>query len=364
MAFLDTRRQRAAVLVLLLGVGLAIALSPYASGLIGGAVLYVLFAPVNASLRRRLGPAASAGLATGLAAFVIILPGISVAGLLVTQAQQMASGVVDSPLLQKVAELEIAGYAVGPQLEGFGRRMIEWLGANAFGFIGTATRAVLNLTIALFELYFLLLRPDENWDAFRPYVPFSTDNTQRLRDRFRDVTASTLIGVLMVGLTQGTLLGVAFWVLGLSDALFWGMVTAVLSVLPIVGSGLVWGPAALALGLDDRWGAAIGLAIWGIIIVGSVDNLIRPWVYRRWAKVHPVVTLVGALAGIRYFGLLGILIGPLALSYFFELIRMYREEYLEPGERFRRSTRETAVVSSSKGAPVVSSPGNPAVPKG
>jgi predicted PurR-regulated permease PerM len=351
MAFLDTRRQRAALLVLLLGAGLAVALSPYASGLIGGAVLYVLFAPVNASFRRKLGPTAAAAAVTVIAALVIILPGVTVAGLLVTQAQQIAAGVVNSPLLLKVGQLKIAGYSVGPQLEGVGRTLIEWLGANAFGFIGTATRAILNLVIALFGLYFLLLRPDENWESFRPYVPFSEENTQRLRKRFTDVTASTLIGVLLVGLAQGTLLATAFAVLGLSDALFWGMVTAVMSVLPLVGSGLIWGPGALALGLDDRWGAAIALVIWGVLIVGSVDNIIRPLVYRRWARIHPLVTLVGALSGIRYFGLLGILIGPLALSYFFELIRMYREEYVEPAERVRRSSAQFSAVGTAGNPP-------------
>jgi predicted PurR-regulated permease PerM len=350
MAFLDTRRQRAALLVMMLGVGLAIALSPYVTGLIGGAVLYVLFDTPNRAFRRRLGPTASAAIVTLLAALLIILPGVTVAGLFVTQAQQMASGVVNSPLLQKIGQLRIGDYAIGPQLEGFGRTLVEWLGANAFGFIGTATRAVLNLTISLFGLYFLLLRPDENWDAFRPYVPFSEENARRLAKRFRDVTASTLIGVLLVGVAQGTLIAVAFAVLGVSDAMFWGLVTAVMSVLPLVGSGLIWGPAAIALGLDGRWGAAIALVIWGILVVGSVDNLIRPLVYRRWAKIHPLVTLVGALAGIRYFGLLGILIGPLALSYFFELIRMYREEYVEPAERVRRSSAQFAAVGK---------PGNP-----
>jgi len=91
---------------------------------------------------------------------------------------------------------------------------------------------------------------------------------------------------------------------------------------------VIWAPGALALGLSGRWGAATAMAIWGAVIVANVDNIIRPMVYRRWAQIHPFVTLVGALAGIQYFGILGLLIGPLAMSYFFELIRMYREEYL------------------------------------
>ena len=80
---------------------------------------------------------------------------------------------------------------------------------------------------------------------------------------------------------------------------------------------------------QGRYGWAIALAIWGILVVGNVDNVIRPYVFRRWARIHPFITVIGAFAGINWFGLLGLLIGPLAISYFFELIRMYRAEYLE-----------------------------------
>jgi predicted PurR-regulated permease PerM len=126
------------------------------------------------------------------------------------------------------------------------------------------------------------------------------------------------------------LLGVAFWILGLPNALFWSVVTAALAILPVVGSGLVWGPAAIVLIIQGRPLAGILLIIWGAVVVGSADNFIRPLIYRRWAQVHPLITLIGAIAGVSHFGLLGLLIGPLALSYFFELGRMYREEYLEP----------------------------------
>jgi predicted PurR-regulated permease PerM len=153
-----------------------------------------------------------------------------------------------------------------------------------------------------------------------------------LRDRFRDVTISTLVGTGLTAAVQGLLVGLAFWATGIPNALFWGVVTVILAILPVVGSGLVWGPGALALAIEGRYGMAIGLAAWGIIVVGNVDNIIRPVVFRRWAQIHPFITIIGAFAGINYFGLLGLLIGPLAISYFFELIRMYRQEYLQEEE--------------------------------
>ena len=334
MPLFDTNRQRAALLVALLGIGLALALAPYATGLIGAVVLYVTFAPANEILRRHTGATLAASLITALALVLILVPGFSFAGLIVSQAQQMASGVVQSPLLRRVGDLEIAGYAVGPRLASLGENLVAWIGSSAFGLIGTATRLALNLTIAFFGLYFLLLRPQQTWEMVRPYIPFSHQNTERLRQRFRDVTNSTLVGTLLIAMVQGALVALAFAVVGLSNAVFWGAVTAIFAILPLVGSGLVWAPGAASLALDGRYPAAIGMVVWGVVVVGMVDNVLRPIVYRRWAQIHPLVTLVGAIGGVRYFGVLGILIGPLGLSYFFELIRMYREEYVEPeGQR-------------------------------
>ncbi|MGH7671471.1 MAG: AI-2E family transporter [Gemmatimonadales bacterium] len=328
MPFLDTNHQRAALVILLLGSALVVALTPYGTGLVGIPVLYVIFAPVHDWLARRVKPALAGGLVVALGLFLIVVPGASFAGVIVTEAQQIATGVIQSPILGRLAQLRIGGTDLGPELADLGRRIIGWLGSGAFSLVGTATRLALNLTIAFFGLYYLLLRPRETWAAVRPYIPFSAANADKLRQRFRDVTISTLIGTGVTAAIQGTLVAIGFAVTGLPNAVFWGVVTVLFAILPVLGSGLVWGPGVLALVLDGRYGAAAALAIWGVIAIGSVDYVIRPIVFRRWAQIHPIVTLVGAMAGVPYFGILGLLIGPLALSYFFELIRMYRDEYL------------------------------------
>ena len=329
MPFLDTNQQRAAFLILALGIALVVALTPFATGIIGIPVLYVVFKPVHDWLMRRTGPRVSGTLVVLLALFLIVVPGVSFAGLIVSQAQQIASGVTQGTLLDRLSRLHIRGTDLGPQLADLGGKLVSWIGSSAYALIGTATRLALNLVISLFGLYYLLLRPTETWESVRPYIPFSPQNTEILRQRFRNVTISTIIGTGLVAAIQGLLVGVGFWVTGLSNAVFWGVVTMVLAILPVVGSGLVFGPGAIALGLGGHWGWAIALLLWGILIVGNVDYIVRPIIFRRWANIHPLITLIGALAGVPYFGLLGLLIGPLALSYFFELIRMYREEYLE-----------------------------------
>jgi predicted PurR-regulated permease PerM len=328
MPLIDTNHQRAALLILLLGVGLVIALTPYATGLIGIPVLYAIFAPVHEWLCMRMRPKLAATVVVVLALFLIVVPGVSFAGLIVNQAQGIAGGVIQSPLLGRLKELKLGGIDLGPRLADLGARVVGWIGSSAFGLIGTATRLALNLTISLFGLFYLLLRPHETWQAVQPYIPFSAKNTEKLRQRFRDVTSSTIIGTGATAAIQGLLVGLGFFVTGLPNAVFWGVVTMVFAILPVVGSGLVWGPGALALILSSRQGAGVLLAIWGAVVVGNVDYVIRPRIYRRWANIHPLVTLIGALAGVPYFGILGLLIGPLALSYFFELVKMYGEEYL------------------------------------
>ena len=345
MRLLDTKHQRAAVLILLLGAALLIALAPFATGLIGIPVLYIIFAPLYRQLEPRIRPTAAALLTVGLALILILAVVLMITLVFVNQAPAIASGILESPLRQRLNDIRIGSYQLGPQLSAASERIVSWMGSGAIGLIGTATRLTLNMIISLFGLYYLLLSAGKVWRVVEPYIPFSTENSEHLKSRFKLVTISTLIGTGLTAVIQGVLVALAFLVAGLPNALFWGIVTVILSILPIVGSGLIWLPGVIVLYLQDRMLASVLLALWGIVVVGNVDNVIRPIVFRRYAQIHPLVTLVGAFAGIRYFGLLGLMVGPLALSYFFELIRMYKEEYLRSRRRATDERRSTIVES-------------------
>src|SRR5213595_4124371 len=279
MGLLDSKQQSAAAIVLLLGVAIVIALSPYVTGLVGIPVLYAVFAPVQQWLARRMREQLAAILVVALALFLIVVPGVSFAGLVVGQAQQIAGSVVRNPILGRLAELKIAGVDLGPRIADLGAQVVSWIGSSAFGLIGTATRLALNLTISLFGLFYLLLRPEQTWEAVRPYIPFSAKNAEKLRQRFRDVTTSTIIGTGLTAAAQGAILGLAFWIVGLPNALFWGVVTMVFGILPIVGSALVWGPGALALILGHHALSGVLLALGGAVIVGNLDYVIRPMLF-------------------------------------------------------------------------------------
>src|SRR5437879_7007114 len=161
MGLLDSKQQSAAAIVLLLGVAIVIALSPYVTGLVGVPVLYAVFAPVQQWLARRMREQLAALLVVALALFLIVVPGVSFAGLVVAQAQQIAGSVVRNPILGRLAQLQIAGVDLGPRIADLGAQVVSWIGSSAFGLIGTATRLALNLTISLFGLFYLLLRPEQ-----------------------------------------------------------------------------------------------------------------------------------------------------------------------------------------------------------
>ncbi|HEU5050211.1 MAG TPA: AI-2E family transporter [Gemmatimonadales bacterium] len=338
MSYFDTNKQRAAGVILILGAVLAIALWPFTSGLIGALVLYVIFAPVYRELTRRIPEGPSAAIVIILAILFLVIPVASIISLVATQGPGMLRGIVESPLIDRIMELRVGRYNVGEQIgiqvRNLGGQLVSVIGSNALGILGSATRLTLQLTVAFFGLYYLLRGRRQAWQGMRMFIPFSSENADLLRKRFKDVTISTLIGTFLTAGVQGVLMGGAFYAVGLANPVFWGVITILFSVLPIVGSGMIWVPGVVVLFLQDRYVAAILLAVWGILVIGGIDNLIRPWVYRRYAQIHPFITVIGALAGITYFGILGLLIGPLAISYFFELIRMYREEYLprEPVE--------------------------------
>lgn len=329
MALLQTRRQRAAALVAALGIAIAIAITPFTTGLLGAVVLAVICAPAHRWLARRIPPRLSAAIVLLLALVLVLLPLAVVVGVVVKEAPGTVETLQENA--GRLSTLRVGGVDVGAQLAAAGGTAVGWVSQQAVALFGSAARGTLSLVIAFFGLYYLLLYPAQVWQAVREFLPFSDTGAEVLRERFHRVTQATLLGTLFTALAQGSLVGFGFWLVGLRNPAFWGVITGIVSVLPLFGSSLVWFPGVVVLALSERWGAAATLAVIGVI-AANVDNVIRLIVFKKVSDIHPMVTLVGAFAGLKYFGLLGVLLGPLAIAYFFELIKMYRAEYIAPEE--------------------------------
>lgn len=311
-----------------LGVCLLVALFPFIPGLLGAPILAVIFSPLYRRLCRRLRPGAAAGLTITAAIALVLIFGLGLAFIVVREVPKVLAGSDLGAMLASLSMLQVHGVAVGSELATAGRSMAAWGSQQLFHIAGSTTRAVMNLVIAFFGLFYALVAGEQTWRSFCAYSPFSRATTERLRAKFRNVTKATLLGIGLGCVVQAIVIGTGFAVTGLSNPLFWGAVAGIVSVLPMLGASLVWLSGTVALVVEQRYAAAILLALIGTIISAHVESFIRPIVSRRVSKLHPLVTVIGAFAGIRYIGLPGVLLGPLALAYFFELLRAFELEFL------------------------------------
>lgn len=328
----NAARTRARVLIVLLAVGILYGAGPYLPGLLGAAVLYVVSVPVYRRLTRHMRDAWAALIITLSVAVLIVIPVTWMVAIALEQAPDALSALTNSDAFAHLSTLHVGPLDVGSQLSKISEVGGAWASRQALAVVGSVTRAILNLLIATVGLYYLLQAADSLWKRVQPIIPFSTDGAEALRERFGMVTQATLIGMVATGIAQGATVGVAFWLVGLSNPVVWGTATAVASIFPILGSALVWGPGVIVLVVGHRYSAAIILGLVGGIIASNIDNVIRPLVYRRVSGVHPMATLVGAFAGVELMGLAGLLLGPLAISYLFELLDLYDAEYGKPSQ--------------------------------
>ncbi|HET7553345.1 MAG TPA: AI-2E family transporter [Gemmatimonadaceae bacterium] len=327
MPALASGRTRAQILIVVLGAVVVYAIAPYASGLLGAAILYVIGAPIHRRLARLVGAHAAAALVLILLGVLIILPGAWLLNLVIVQAPLTLRNLQESTFIDRLSALRVDGVDLGAQIASASGALISWISGHAIGFFGSATRSVLNVVIAFFALYYLLISASTAWRWVAAFLPFSKESNEQLRQRFTSITEAMLLGTALTAVLQGALIGFAFWMVGLPNAVFWGVITAFASILPVLGSALVWLPGVIVLLVQQRFGAAIALLIIGGLLASNLDNVVRPVVYRKVSDVHPLTTLVGAFAGVSLFGLVGLLLGPLAITYFFELIDIYEQEY-------------------------------------
>jgi predicted PurR-regulated permease PerM len=332
MGFLETQRSRATFLILALGIGIVIAVAPLLTGLMGAAVLYVMFGGIYERFERRLPKSVASTLTLLGALLVIALPLAWLIGAVVGQAPDAIQSMRDNAVLSRIEQLQVGRFHAGAELAKASGTIVSWISGRAFSFLGVATAFILNLVVAFFGFYYMLRSEGHLWDVVREYIPFSHETAEALRERFVSVTEATLVGTVLVAALQGTLVGIGFAIAGLPSPIFWGTVAAFTSILPFLGSAIVWLPGVLVLFAQGRIGPALILAVIGGGIASNIDNIIRPLIYRKVSNIHPMITLVGAFAGVRYFGLLGVLLGPLAIGYLFELLYFYRKEYSEADE--------------------------------
>lgn len=205
------------------------------------------------------------------------------------------------------------------------------MGTMLFNTVSSFTLTAVNdlflLFIFLYTMFFFLRDGKLLLEKMLSYIPLPEADQQRLLDKFLSVTRATIKGTMVVGAVQGSLAGLALHFAGIDSALFWGTIMSVFSILPVLGSALVWIPAVIYLAATGQYPQAIGVSLFCIVVVGQIDNILRPILIGRDTQMPELLIFFGTLGGIGLFGVFGFILGPIVAALFMTVWEMYGETF-------------------------------------
>jgi predicted PurR-regulated permease PerM len=188
---------------------------------------------------------------------------------------------------------------------------------------------VSSIGMMYFFLYFMITNVNRMEALIMLYLPFSRKKIKLFGDELHAQTMSNALGVPLIAVIQGFVAFLAYWFLGLPEAGFWAVLTGICSIIPVVGAAIIWLPIAVFMFLHGPiWHGVVMLA-WGFAVIGVMDNVVRFILAKKMADVHPIVTILGVIIGLNYFGITGLIFGPLLISYFVLFAKIYYQEYLQ-----------------------------------
>lgn len=306
-------------------------LSDFITPFLGALIFFVLFRKMmNYMVDKRGWKSSTSAILIILLSFIIVLvPVITFSNLLYSKIIQIVSSpeTIVGPLKVLDAKfLELTGRQLfSPEMIS---TMQEKLGQIIPSFISKLFVLLGNVGMMYFMLYYMLVQRDNMQKEVNNYLPFNHDNIKVLAEELESQTLSNSIGVPLIATIQGTAAGIGYWIFGMDEPIFWALITAFASIIPIAGSTLIWAPAAIILMATDSLWMGLGLAAYGAIVIINIDNIARFTIQKRFADVHPLITVFGVILGLNLFGLPGLIFGPLMLSYFIIFIKMYRSVYV------------------------------------
>ena len=308
-----------------------------------------LLAPWNARLARRLGgrPRLASALTTLAVVVLLLLPFVAIGGAVAAQAAQLLQRIDRQALSLPNLDLSDVPLLAGPlqwvqetggvslvQIEGWivagAKRLLETLassgGAVMLGAIGT----VVSFLLMLFVLFFVLRDGPRFATHVVRMLPIEATLRRKLGRHLVDVTRAVFMGIGLTALVQGILLGIGFAIAGLPSPLVFGVLGALFALVPVVGTTIVWVPAVLWLLAQGETGYALFMLAWGVVVVGSVDNFLRPILISGRVEVPTLAVFIGVMGGLSAFGFVGLFLGPIVLGLLVALFRFLAEEAAAP----------------------------------
>lgn len=331
------------LLLLAVGVVVFFIFQPFLTAIVAAAILAALFKhPYNFFERITKGSKITSALLTCLMVSVIIItPVLAVLSLAIGEANDLYRGLGQDSSLSASIERTVAAVENIPIVDMFfdGRAFnqerilsdIKQFSQNALGLLQAAyqgiTHFVFWIFVMFFTLFYFLIDGKGALRYFMQLSPLKNEHDKLLITKFVSISRATLKGTLVVGVIQGFLGGLAFWIAGIPSPAIWGLIMVLFSIIPMVGTGIIWLPAGLImLFLGNIWQGAFILEV-GIGVISVIDNILRPRLVGKDTQMHPLMIFFATLGGISFFGLPGFIIGPIIVSLFMALGEIYSIEF-------------------------------------
>ncbi len=316
-------------------------LRPFLSVLLWASVMTLVFYPAYTWWLRRLRRAWLAALVTtGFVILTIVVPMIAVSSAVIRQLQGTASSVQErfaalladpqqTARLQQVFDLasEYLGVDKTQVTEGLQQAVTTasgFLVQGTVNVLGGALGFVVSTFFVMFTMYYLFKDGARAVAVITDMLPLDRERGNLLVAHTGDIISASIYGVVVIAVVQGTLGGVMFWMLGLPSPVVWGVVMIVFATIPMLGTFVVWVPAAIFLAVTGHWLKAVVLTGWGALVIGMVDNFLRPRLVGQRAQMHELLIFFSVLGGLQVFGVLGILLGPVIVALGLALFEAFR----------------------------------------
>lgn len=332
--------------ILMFGIFLVYSLVEFFTAFLASVMFYVLSKPLVEYLikKKRWKKSMAAVLVIVISFFIILLP-ISLMGTMLFGKIEQVAGNMQATIIQPLKNLDallqqkfhitlISDKNIA-QAESFVTGLISSLLNQGLNLLGT-------ITMMYFFLYFLIININRMEAAIVFYLPFGRHKIELFGGELKAQTFSNAVGVPLIAVVQGLIAYISYLIVGINDPGFYAVLTGFASILPLIGTGLVWIPMTIYLFANGLTWQGIFILAWGLVVLSSMDNVVRFVLAKRMADVHPVVTVLGVIIGVKYFGITGLVFGPLLISYFIILLRIYYTEYQKATPVRRRK-----VVSNS-----------------
>lgn len=263
--------------------------------------------------------------------FLILLPVAGLISLLYNKISAVLSNPniitdaikqVDSVVEQKFHISIISNDTLG-SIKSTASGLVSVIFNKSLGFLST-------IIMMYFFLYFMMINMNRMEAAILLYLPFKKDKIKIFGSELVRQTFSNAVGIPAIAVVQGLAGFLCYWIIGLHENGFWGVITGFTSFIPVVGTGIVWVPVAGYMFISGHTWQGIFTVLYGALIMGTLDNVVRFILAKRMADVHPIITVLGVILGLQYFGFLGLIFGPLLISYFFILLKIYYVEFQRP----------------------------------